>query len=883
MESTIFKFIYRYSRREQIFLLVLTLVSFPFLYFSLDLPKIIINEAIDPTVSASFPREFLGGDFERIPYLLVLCFLFLALVLVNGAFKYCINVYRGVVGERMLRRLRYELFNRVLRFPLPQFRKTSQGEIVSMIAAETEPLGGFVGDSFALPAFQGGTLLTILVFMFVQDWKLGLAAIALYPLQMWIIPKLQQQVNLLKKERTIKVRKLSERIGEVVSGIQEVHAQDTSRYELADYSERMSQIYGVRYEIYRKKFLIKFLNNFIAQITPFFFFSIGGALVIRGELSFGALVAVLAAYKDLSSPWKELLTYYQQQSDARIKYELLADTFQPPKMIPEEQMASEPTTTIDLGADIVATNLDFREDDEGDGMFAGTATFKLPLARRVGIVGTPASGKDRLAMLLAGLRKPLAGTLKIDSVEVPSLPESVTGRQIAYVGQEPRLRSGTVRENLYYGLKHRPQPRAGVSPEALADWEKRLVEAQASGNSEHDIFADWVDYAAAGASGPQELTDKAIEVLTMVDMDESIYQLGLQGTADPAEQPELTARILAARAALHDRLADPSIASLVEPFDKDSYNTNMSVAENLLFGTPSDSAFDLEDLSANAYVRKVLHEEGLMTDFVETGRKIAEVMVDLFADVEPGSELFEQFSFISADHLPEFKAILARTEPGKSAQMDGRDRTRLVALPFRMVIARHRLGLIDESLQARILRARQAFARGFGEGRPAVEPFEPERYNPRVSIQDNILFGRLAYGKARGLVEVGKLIREVIEKLDLRRAVMEVGLEYPVGIAGMRLSAAQRQKLAIARGMLKRPKVMIVDEATAALDAAAQTKIMKNLLLMKDRGLIWVLHRASLVKEFDHTLVLESGKVVQQGRHDALLAPGSPLSELMDE
>ena len=332
MEPTIFRFIFKHSKKQQIALLLLILVSFPFLYLSLDLPKIIVNEAIG---GSDFPQNLFGWNFEQIPYLLTLCFVFLALVLINGAFKYSLNVYRGVVGERMLRRLRYELFVRVMRFPLPQFRKTSQGEIVSMIAAETEPLGGFVGDSISLPAFQGGTLVTLLAFMFVQDWILGLSAVLLYPLQMWLIPKLQRQVNLLKKERTLKVRKLSERIGEVVAGIQEVHAHDTSQFELADYSSRMSQIYAIRFQIYRKKFLIKFLNNFIAQITPFFFFSVGGWLVIRGELSFGALVAVLAAYKDLSSPWKELLTYYQQQSDATIKYDLLVDTFQPEGMLDE--------------------------------------------------------------------------------------------------------------------------------------------------------------------------------------------------------------------------------------------------------------------------------------------------------------------------------------------------------------------------------------------------------------------------------------------------------------------------------------------------------------------------------------------------------------------
>src|SRR5690606_7252193 len=112
-------------------------------------------------------------------YLWALCAIFLALVLVNGAIKYVLNVYAGVVGERMLRRLRFRLYDAVLRFPLPHFRRVSQGELIQMIHAETEPLGGFIGESISTPAFQGGTLLTILAFVFVQDWVLGVAAIFL--------------------------------------------------------------------------------------------------------------------------------------------------------------------------------------------------------------------------------------------------------------------------------------------------------------------------------------------------------------------------------------------------------------------------------------------------------------------------------------------------------------------------------------------------------------------------------------------------------------------------------------------------------------------------------------------------------------------------------
>ena len=198
--------------------------------------------------------------------------------------------------------MRHDLYQQVLRFPLPQFKTMSAGEIIPMIVAETEPVGGFIGEAVVPPIFQGGLLVTYMVFIFNQDLWLGLAAIALYPPQIYLIPRLQRKINLLSKERVQTARQLSDRIGESVAGFAEIRGNDTLQLERADISHRLGKIYAIRYDIYKRKFFVKFLNNFLAQITPFFFYSVGGYLVIKGSLSLGALVAVLAAYKDILNP-----------------------------------------------------------------------------------------------------------------------------------------------------------------------------------------------------------------------------------------------------------------------------------------------------------------------------------------------------------------------------------------------------------------------------------------------------------------------------------------------------------------------------------------------------------------------------------------------------
>ena len=295
------------------------------------------------------------------PYLTTLCLVLLALIVVNGVLKMRINTFKGIIGERLIRRLRYNLILNMLRFPLPYFSRISSGEVISTVTAETEPLGGYIGESIALPLFQGGTMITILIFMFAQDWVFGLVSVALIPVQGYLIPKLQHQVNLLKKERVRRVRKLSERIGETVAGATEIRLHGTQPYTLSEFSHRLGDLFKIRLEIFKKKFFMKFLNNTIGQITPFMFYLFGGYLVIQGDLTLGALVAAIAAYKDLTAPWKELLNFYQLHEDSRIKYQQILELFVPDRLdhVDESESVAEPQS---LKGDIVLENISWRNE-----------------------------------------------------------------------------------------------------------------------------------------------------------------------------------------------------------------------------------------------------------------------------------------------------------------------------------------------------------------------------------------------------------------------------------------------------------------------------------------------------------------------------------------
>jgi ABC-type multidrug transport system fused ATPase/permease subunit len=163
-----------------------------------------------------------------------------------------------------------------------------------------------------------------------------------------------------------------------------------------------------------------------------------------------------------------------------------------------------------------------------------------------------------------------------------------------------------------------------------------------------------------------------------------------------------------------------------------------------------------------------------------------------------------------------------------------------------------------------------------------VSFFDRDRINGAVNLIDNIVFGKVAYGQAQASEKVGRLIAAVIDELGLRDAIVAQGFGFRVGIGGTRLTPGQRQKLAIARAVIKHPDVLILSEATAALDSATQATIMQGLFdEFSDRGLIWSLHNAALAKEFDRVLVMRDGRCVQNGTFAELDREGSEFKRVL--
>ena len=144
------------------------------------------------------------------------------------------------------------------------------------------------------------------------------------------------------------------------------------------------------------------------------------------------------------------------------------------------------------------------------------------------------------------------------------------------------------------------------------------------------------------------------------------------------------------------------------------------------------------------------------------------------------------------------------------------------------------------------------------------------------SVADNVAYGELAQATPQALDQAvhGANAMEFVETLP-------DGMQAQIGAKGGRLSGGQRQRLAIARAMLKDAPVLILDEATAALDNESE-RLVQNALqkLMPDRTTLVIAHRLSTIEHADQVLVLDQGRLVEQGTHAELLARGGLYAHL---
>lgn len=870
MERTLFSFIWKYSHREQILLLVVTLISFPFLFATLELPKRIINDAIGAADGTIF---MLGTQITQTQFLMALCVAYLGAVLAHGLIKMRLNTMKGVVAERLLRRFRFKLISRMLRFPRSYFQTTSQGELVAMVTSEAEPMGGLMGDAVAQPVFQLGQMLIIVVFLFLQSFWFGLAAIALIPVQAYVIPYLQRQINLLNKERIKEVRGLAAEIGESAAGITDLRTNGGLRYRLAVFTDRLGRLFEIRYKIYNKKFFMKFLNNFITQLTPFFFYLVGGYLTIRGDITVGALVAALAAYKDIASPWKSLLTYYNQVQDMSLRWEIVTERFNPKGMIDESLFEGEPKEIPHMRGEIVLDHVTVRSANGSP--ILEDINLKIPHGARVAIKAPNQTERTALAELLTREILPSHGQVSIDGIDLSGVHQSVIAARIGYAHSRPYLFDGTLGSNLMMPLM--------TSPKTILwdpDHSDRFAyESERSGNSLDSLKADWLDPALADLNSAEEIRSWWFQLVEAMGIDEYMFQRMLGSLIDPILHPELAEKIVLVRDEVHQRLVDAGLDDAVYRFDPEKFNPAVPLGGNLMFAAPK------VEISQDGLVQErgflaLISEQGMAEQAIAISQTVIETLHQTFGMDGTNHPLFRALG-IEEELYERLVEISSRRRESGDGALSEEEFALLMTVPF--AFTAEQIGsAFPDTFKREILNIRRSQGAQLREKTAAMfVHISPENYFPRLTLLENAIYGRMSAQAGNKAELVREIVTDVLAKNELRRLVAETIFDLPSGLGGANLAAVFQERAAFSRAGIKRPDVLVLDKAIASHDAESRRSTRSALReLLPNSTLIFMEDNFENPTEYDVYIEIANGRIDGVKMKESDLVPDGGSDDL---
>lgn len=299
---TLSQFVWRMSARHQVYIVLLALAVAGLSMAPLELQRRLINDAIG------------GSDMDLLVFLAAL---YLGVLVLQGAMKYALRLYQGWIAESTIRHCRHHLFSvhRERRSEQPE-EENGDGQAVSIIGAEVEQLGGFVGEALSSPAVNGGMLLALFGYMLWVEPMIAGIAICFFLPQVLTVPWIQKHLNRLIDRRISMLRDL----GDLIADDDPKHCDD----EPEELKPSLTGIYRNRMKFFAWKFAGKALVNLLNALAPLSVLVIGGYLAVEGATTIGVVVAFITGFERMASPMTELIAYYRLAQQMRVKHDKIA-------------------------------------------------------------------------------------------------------------------------------------------------------------------------------------------------------------------------------------------------------------------------------------------------------------------------------------------------------------------------------------------------------------------------------------------------------------------------------------------------------------------------------------------------------------------------------
>lgn len=720
------------------------------------------------------------------------------------------------IGAGILARMRAKVVGAVLKAP-----SSAQDEIATVTTLAGTTLAresGILGAALLAPMQLGGMIGLAFAYVLVTDWHLGATlAVAL------ALTGILNARRLVLRMEAARARRREGEAAETAFAdlghrLPALRAHGTSPFESARLGQALRRSH---HPVEARERRIAAVDSFAAvtlMIAPLAVLAVGVWFAPERPLTAGTVASCILAASLAAFGVKEIVQW--QRLTTRVQT-LLSDIAQSLIALqPRDGQAA--TAPLPENGTLVAQGVSAY--DHGSGARITGVNLSLAFPSHVALVGDGDAGPRVFASLVGGLLDPSTGRLTYGGVDLSGVDPVERAQRIALAG-DTVLIPGTLRDNLLYGC----------------------------------------------SAPPDEIDGRLWEAIGVAGLDRLIHARGLTGTLNPKREPDVAAAIVESRRAVQTALAGEDLDRFVDPFNAERYNRYATIGENLLFGKPIGDTFREDRLAAHPFVRAILEAEDLTKPLARMGLSIATSMIEIFAEIPDGHPLFDRFGFFAAADRAYFEDLVERRTEKRRGAQNARDQERLIGLALRYNESRHRLGLLDEAMEARILAARADFTRMLPVSlKPSIEFYDENRFCAAASLQDNVLFGRIASDQAGAAEAVQKVIRRVLTERGLDGEVSRIGLGTPVDIQGSDLTLSEIAAVDLVRCLVRRPAVLIVQRALEGLPGPAAERLVASLRrAMIGRGLILITPGVTPAMDrppFDAVIRFERGEPVMDSR-----------------
>ena len=416
---------------------------------------------------------------------------------------------------------------------------------------------------------------------------------------------------------------------------------------------------------------------------------------------------------------------------------------------------------------------------------------------------------------------------------------------MGYISQSPFIFSGTVEDNLLYAHRAAHLP---------------------------------TDDKATTSQPPS--LDQLILSLQQAGLFVDVIRFGLE-TVYEHSTPAVSDKIITMRKKFREDAA-VSFDEYIEFYDATDFLHHSSILDNLTFSVSRNPGQTIPMLLDAAGFMDFLSEQGLKPLLLTLGNRIAEQSVEYYLAPQR-NELSILLTPLSPRNALEYAPLVNRLHAASGYELSPDEERLLLKAALLYIPGQHTSIPMPPDLTRHILTARP-----HGQDLLRQEPIagmSPLQHDTPVqgqSVFRNILFGTMKTDSGSANEKINQAIIRVLIEEDCLEDIAAAGMQYQVGNMGDKLSGGQKQKLAIARVLLKEPKILLMDEATSALDNASQARIQHLMDRWRgERTVIAVVHRLDSIQHFDAVGVMKAGKLVEYGPYEQLMEHKGVLYELV--